>query len=94
MELIGLRISMRVENSTLEIDSKSEIDQFKKIKKFKEQRNHLVVKRYIEKIKNYCSTNRNLVPIIIEAAKNNLTLGEIVGAMKSEFGEWTESSVF
>ena len=37
---------------------------------------------------------RNLVPIVIEAAKNKLTLGEIVDAMKSEFGDWTESSVF
>ena len=84
----------RVEIPTLEIDSKSEIDQVKKIKKFKEQRNHSVVDRYIQEIKKCCSNGRNLVPVVIEAAKNKLTLGEIVDAMKSEFGEWTESSVF
>ena len=31
---------------------------------------------------------------IINAAKNTVSLGEIVDAMKSEFGEWKESSVF
>ena len=41
----------RVEIPTLEIDSKSEIDQVKKIKKFKEQRNHSVVDRHIQEIK-------------------------------------------
>jgi methylmalonyl-CoA mutase N-terminal domain/subunit len=84
----------RVEIPTLEIDSKSEIDQVKKIKKFKEQRNHSIVDRYIQEIKSCCSNGRNLVPVVVEAAKNKLTLGEIVDAMKSEFGEWTESSVF
>ncbi len=84
----------RVEIPTLEIDSKSEIDQVKKIKKFKEQRNNLEVERHIKEIKKCCSTSRNLVPVVIEAAKNKLTLGEIVDAMKSEFGDWTESSVF
>ena len=45
------------------------------------------------------SWNPNLHPVtsitkIINAAKNYCTLGEIVDAMKLEFGEWTESSVF
>ena len=84
----------RISSKKLEIDSKSEIDQVKKIKKFKEQRNHSIVDRYIQEIKSCCSNGRNLVPVVVEAAKNKLTLGEIVDAMKSEFGEWTESSVF
>ena len=34
------------------------------------------------------------MPPIIEAAKAYVTLGEIVIAMKTEFGEWQESAVF
>ena len=54
----------------------------------------MIVDKCIKEIKKTCSTNHNLVPVVIEAAKNKVTLGEIVNAMKSEFGEWTESSVF
>jgi methylmalonyl-CoA mutase N-terminal domain/subunit len=34
------------------------------------------------------------MPPIIEAAKVHVTLGEIVVAMKAEFGEWQETAVF
>jgi methylmalonyl-CoA mutase N-terminal domain/subunit len=34
------------------------------------------------------------MPPIIEAAKVYVTLGEIVTAMKAEFGEWQEAAVF
>ena len=33
----------------------------------------------------------NLIPLIISAAKNNATLGEIVDSMKKVYGEWSES---
>ena len=41
-----------------------------------------------------CKNGNNLMPPIIEAAKAYVTLGEIVIAMKTEFGEWQESAVF
>ena len=31
---------------------------------------------------------------IIDASKKLATMGEIVGAMKKEFGEWQETAVF
>ena len=31
---------------------------------------------------------------IIDAAKEYVTLGEIVDALKAEFGEWQETAVF
>ena len=34
------------------------------------------------------------MPLTIEAAKEYATLGEIITAMKAEFGEWQESAVF
>ena len=41
---------------------------------------------------NYLGLANN--PQIIDAAKKGATLGEIVTAMKTVFGEWQESSVF
>ena len=34
------------------------------------------------------------MPFIIEAARKEATLGEIISAMKSVFGEWEESANF
>ena len=46
-------------------------------------------------ITNACKDNsRNLLPLIIDAAREYATLGEIVDAMKDIFGEWTEKAVF
>jgi len=45
-------------------------------------------------IQEACKSDTNLMPPIIEAAKAHVTLGEIVVAMKAEFGEWQETAVF
>ena len=37
--------------------------------------------------------NNNLVPLIVEAALEYATLGEIVDAMKPCFGDWHEKSI-
>ena len=60
----------------------------------KNNRDDISVKNSLEHITKACSTNDNLVIPIIEAAKNYCTLGEIVEAIKVEFGEWSESSAF
>ena len=60
----------------------------------KNNRDDISVKNSLECITKACSTNDNLVIPIIKAAKNYCTLGEIVEAIKVEFGEWSESSVF
>ena len=52
------------------------------------------VKNSLKQIRETCQTGDNLMPIIINAAKSYCTLGEIVDAMKTEFGEWQENSVF
>ena len=84
----------KVEIPTLDIGLESGRDQVKKIKALKKSRDNSKVNHSLEKIKKFCKSKQNLVPVIIDAAKNDVTMGEIVEAMKSEFGEWTESSVF
>ena len=38
-------------------------------------------------------SKQNLVPLIIDAALEYATLGEIVDAMKKHFGDWHEKSI-
>ena len=77
----------------LKISKKVEEEQVNKLKKIKKKRDESVVNDKLLKIKKAAQTKENLVPLIIEAALDYATLGEIVEAMKSEFGEWQEKSV-
>ena len=77
----------------LKISKKVEEEQINKLKKIKKKRDESVVNDKLLKIKKASQTKENLVPLIIEAALDYATLGEIVEAMKSEFGEWQEKSV-
>ena len=78
----------------LEIDTRAEKNQIEMLSLIKNNRDDISVKNSLEHITRACSTNDNLVVPIIKAAKNYCTLGEIVEAIKVEFGEWSESSVF
>ena len=77
----------------LKISKKVEKEQINKLKQIKNKRKQAVVEEKLLKIKKAASTTENLVPLIIEAALEYATLGEIVDSMKSHFGEWQEKSV-
>ena len=78
----------------LEIGSEAGQDQLKKLSELKKNRNNKNVEDAISKIRKACKEETNLMNPIIDAAKKYVTLGEIVHALKSEFGEWQESAVF
>ena len=46
----------------------------------------------LEAITDAATNNKNVMPLIIDAALENATLGEIVDSMKIVFGEWTEKT--
>ena len=63
------------------------------MKKLKKNRNQSNVTSILEKITNVCKNDENLMPFII-TAKEHATVGEIIEAMKIEFGEWQETIGF
>ena len=77
----------------LKISEKVEKKQIEKLNKVKRERNNKVVNEKLRKIKEACLNNNNLVPLIIDAALEYATLGEIVNTMKEHFGEWQEKSI-
>ena len=78
----------------LEIDTRAEQSQMEKLDQLIKNRDRRQVKNYLKQIIETCQSGDNLMPVIINAAKSYCTLGEIVDAMKTEFGEWQENSVF
>tara|TARA_Y100000588_G_scaffold387321_1_gene484818 strand:+ start:3041 stop:4693 length:1653 start_codon:yes stop_codon:yes gene_type:complete len=78
----------------LEIDTRAEQSQMEKLDQLIKNRDRQQVKNSLKQIIETCQSGDNLMPAIINAAKSYCTLGEIVDAMKTEFGEWQENSVF
>ncbi len=78
----------------LEIGPEAEENQCLELASIRKNRDEAKVLDSLKKIQVACTTDQNLVPCIVEAAKNEATLGEIVEAMKKEFGEWQETAVF
>ena len=78
----------------LEIGPETEQIQVKAVNELKDSRDETAVQHALYKIQETCANGGNIMPPIIEASKVYVTLGEIVTAMKAEFGEWQEAAVF
>ena len=57
---------------------------------FKEKRDNKIVEDSLNELVNVAKTNKNLMPQIITCVENNCTLGEIIIALKTVFGEYLE----
>ena len=78
-----------IEPSLNVMDSKIENRQIMRLKEFKKNRDKIKVAHAIELlIKNAEKDNQNLMPHIINAVKNKVTLGEISNAFQSVFGKY------
>ena len=75
----------------LEIRKEVEEEQIQRVNNLKKERDEIIVKEKLEFITKACSTDDNLIPLIVEAAQSYATLGEIVDSMKLVFGEWNEN---
>tara|TARA_B100000965_G_C19583928_1_gene754812 strand:- start:531 stop:2099 length:1569 start_codon:yes stop_codon:yes gene_type:complete len=65
-----------------------------KLKSLRYSRDNNSVESSLDEIRNAAKNNTNLFPIVIQALKNQCTLGEIMGAMKDEFSTWMAPSGF
>ena len=83
-----------LEIPVLEIGSEIGQDQCNRLSVLKKNRDKEEVDKILHEITQTCKEDKNLMPIIIEAARKEATLGEIISAMKSVFGEWEESANF
>ena len=86
--------SNEIDIPLLKIDDNVGMNQIRQLKLLKKSRNQSNVNSILEKITEECKSDSNLMPFIISAAKEYATLGEIIKAMKNEFGEWQETVGF
>ncbi|MGL5439810.1 MAG: acyl-CoA mutase large subunit family protein [Filifactoraceae bacterium] len=65
--------------------------QKEKMKKLKQDRDNEKVINELEKLRQACRSEENLMPYILETVKSYATLGEICQIMREEFGEYKQS---
>ena len=83
-----------IEIPLLEIGDEAENIQIGSLTKLRKERDENMVQKALSRIQEACVNSDNIMPPIIEASKAFATMGEIVVAMKAEFGEWQETAVF
>lgn len=66
-------------------------EQIARLKAFKAKRDASRVEAQLKKIREAAQGTTNLMPVIIEAVENHVTLGEIAGELREVFGLFKES---
>ena len=84
----------KIDIPILQISEEVEKRQVDRLTELKRNRDNAAAEASIEKIKQAALSNVNLMPVLVEAAENYVTLGEMVGALKEHFGVYEESVVF
>ena len=68
--------------------------QTKKLENLREKRDNYKAKHSLEMIEKIAQSGENLFPYVIDALRNDCTLGEIINAMKKVFGTYMAPSGF
>ena len=66
-------------------------EQIKKLSTLRKERGE--VSKYIEKIEKIASTDENLMPHIIEAVRNKVTIGEVCNSLRKIWGEYRPKDI-
>jgi methylmalonyl-CoA mutase N-terminal domain/subunit len=75
---------------TLKIDHAVEVEQIERVKAFKARRDPAKHAQALRDIESACRENRNVVPILIDAVADGVTLGEVSDIYRNVLGVYTD----
>jgi methylmalonyl-CoA mutase N-terminal domain/subunit len=84
----------KIDIPILQISTEVESFQKKRLSELRQSRNQLAVNQSLDKISKAAIDGKNIMPVLVEAARNYVTLGEMVGELKKHFGIYEETVVF
>ncbi|NMB81617.1 MAG: methylmalonyl-CoA mutase family protein [Ignavibacteria bacterium] len=84
----------KIDIPILQISPEVEKKQREGLSKLRSKRNQALVDKSIAKIAEAAQSGANIMPVLIEAAENYVTLGEMVEVLKQHFGTYEEAVVF
>jgi methylmalonyl-CoA mutase N-terminal domain/subunit len=78
----------------LKVDPALETKQIERLQALKATRDSQTVEQHLARLKQAAAGDDNLMPILIDAARDYVTLGEICDAWREVWGTWRETPVF
>src|SRR5437870_1286520 len=92
----GNKYAMKEERSSsyLRIDEAVELEQVERVRRFKASRPMAKVEKRLKQLADACRENRNVMPVLIEAVKDYVSLGEISDVYRQVFGLYREPIIF
>jgi len=79
--------------STQQIDPEIGLKQRESLARLRLSRDQKIVHELVGKVETAAAGDQNLMPVIIECVDNNVTLGEICGALRRVWGEYRPSQI-
>lgn len=84
----------KIDIPILRISPEVEEKQINRLQRLRSKRDNTKVDESLKEIGEASQNGKNLMPVLIKAAENYVTLGEIIGELKKHFGTYEEISVF
>jgi methylmalonyl-CoA mutase N-terminal domain/subunit len=78
----------------LRVDPKLEHEQIARVQALRDRRDAAAVEAVLARLKEGASGEANLMPLLVEAARDYVTLGEMCDALRQVWGVWRETPVF
>ncbi|MBI3458259.1 MAG: methylmalonyl-CoA mutase family protein [Candidatus Rokubacteria bacterium] len=78
----------------LRLDEGLELTQIERVRAVKARRNAAEVERHLKRLAEACRNGRNLMPVLVEAVKAYVSLGEIADVYRQVFGRYQEPIIF
>jgi len=78
----------------LKIDAAVEREQVERVRRVKAARNTTKVERRLKQLAEACREQRNVMPVLIDAVKDYVSLGEISDVYRQVFGLYREPIIF
>jgi methylmalonyl-CoA mutase N-terminal domain/subunit len=78
----------------LRIDEGVELEQIDKVRRFKAARDMARVERRLKQLADACRNGQNVMPVLIDAVKDDASLGEISDVYRQVFGLYREPIIF
>jgi len=78
----------------LRIDEQVELEQIERVGRFKAARDMARVERRLKQLGDACRNGSNVMPVLIDAVKDYVSLGEISDVYRQTFGLYREPIIF
>ena len=78
----------------LRIDPALEEKQIARVKALRDRRDSAEVERTLARLKQGAERDENLMPLLVEASRAYVTMGEMCDALRETWGTWRETPVF